>query len=95
MTVTFTPSDDANVTAFYASVRDSIPGSHCGTVESTETGGVVTVTISDVPASENDACSEISPDHYPDFNPELALWVGASFKGKPVGSVDVAIAYGG
>jgi hypothetical protein len=88
-TVKFTTNKDANVTVFYASVRDSVPGSQCVGVQSRTTEGVLL--LEGVPASAADACGD--PDTYPDGDEALALWVGAQFKGKPGGSVDVDITY--
>jgi hypothetical protein len=87
------PNKDANVTVFYAIVRDSVPGSQC------DPDGVVSNTtgkdlkLFGVPNSVPDACWEYDPDRYPDRYEPLALFVGAQFKGRPVGSVDVAITY--
>lgn len=86
-TVTFT-NDGARVQAYYASVRDSVPGSFCGEVSWNASGDVAT--ISGVPASGMDACGEAV--RYPDTDPQLALYVGADIRGKG-GSVDVTITY--
>ena len=89
-TVEFT-NNGANVTVFYASVRDSVPGSQCVGVQSRTTDGFLP--LDDLPKSERDTCGDDGRHGYPDGDDALALWVGAQFKGKPGGEVVVTITY--
>jgi hypothetical protein len=97
-TVKFTNANDrADVTGFYASVRDSVPGSQCHDGElkvvSNTTGE--DLPLDGVPASGIlDTCGDEGRHGYSDGDEALALWVGLQFKGKPVDSpVGVTITY--